>query len=77
MAVAGIICGCLSDWLINSGRISMTSARKLFQFIGHWVPAAALLTLAYAVTCGDEVMPIILLCMAVGFNGASYSGYQV
>ena len=77
MAIIMMICGWIADWLINSKRLSVTSTRKLFQFIGHWVPSAALLTLAYGINCGDHITAIVLLCVAVGFNGASYSGYQV
>ena len=77
MAIIMMICGWIADWLINSKRLTVTSTRKLFQFIGHWVPAAALLALAYGINCGDHIIAVVLLCVAVGFNGASYSGYQV
>ena len=77
MAIIGMTGGWIADWLINSKRLTVTSTRKVFQFIGHWVPAAALLVLAYGINCGDHTIAIVLLCIAVGFNGASFSGYQV
>ena len=77
MFVIGTTCGWIADWLINSKRLTVTNTRKLFQFIGHWVPAIALLILAYGINCGDYIIAVVLLCVAVGFNGASFSGYQV
>ena len=77
MAITGMTCGWIADWLINSKRLTVTTTRKLFQFIGHWVPSTALLILAYGINCGDHIFAVVLLCIAVGFNGASFSGYQV
>ena len=77
MVLCGLLCGWIADWLINSQRLTITNTRKLFQFIGHWIPAFALLVLAYGIRCGDHTLAILLLCVAVGVNGASYSGYQV
>ena len=77
MVLCGLVCGWIADWLINSQRLTITNTRKLFQFIGHWIPALALLVLAYGIGCGDHTLAILLLCVAVGVNGASYSGYQV
>ena len=77
MAIIGMTGGWIADWLINSKRLTVTSTRKLFQFVGHWVPAVALLVLAYGINCGDHTIAIVLLCIAVGFNGTSFSGYQV
>ena len=77
MALCGMACSWIADWLINSEKLSVTRTRKLFQFVGHWIPAAAMLALAYGINCGDHAIAIFLLCVAVGFNGASFSGYQV
>ena len=77
MATIGMVSGWVADWLINSGKLTVTCTRKLFQFIGHWIPAVALIALAYGVDCGDHALAVMLLCVAVGFNGASFSGYQV
>ena len=77
MAIFGLICSWLADWVINSEKLTVTHTRKLFQFIGHWIPSAALIALAYGVGCGDEDVAILFLCIAVGVNAASYSGYQV
>ena len=77
MAFVGMVCSWVADWFINSKKLTVTHTRKLFQFIGHWIPSAALLALAYGVSCGDYTLAIVLLCIAVGFNGASFSGYQV
>ena len=48
--------------------------RKLMQTIGQLTPAVGLLGLSY-VGCNDE-LAVVWLVISVGFNGASYSGYQ-
>ncbi len=52
-----------------------TSFRKIFQSIGHYGPALGCVWLAF-VGC-NQTVSVIALCVAVGLNGAVFSGYQV
>ena len=67
--------GKLSDYLINTGKISRLNARKLFNGIGNYGPAIALIFMAF-VGC-NRLMAVVLLCVATGLDGASWSGYMV
>lgn len=64
----------ISDYLINRNFISPRTGRKLFNTLGHWIPAIALVILPYA---ADRVVAIFLLTIAVGLNGCTYVGYMV
>lgn len=75
MWIFSICIGSLADYLIASKKISVINSRKLFNTIGFIIPALGLVWLSW-VGC-DRVMAIAALCVAVGFNGAIYSGFQV
>lgn len=47
-----------------------------FIFLGHWVPACALIALGF-VTADEKDLAIILLVVSVGINSATYLGFQV
>lgn len=64
----------LSDYLINRGYISTRTGRKLFNSLGLWIPAIALVILPYM---SQSEWAVFLLTIAVGFNGATYVGYMV
>lgn len=64
----------ISDYLINRGYISTRTGRKLFNSLGLWIPAIALVILPYM---SQSEWAIFLLTIAVGFNGATYVGYIV
>lgn len=66
----------LSDWLVNRGCVSNGAARKIFNTLGHWVPAAALVALGY-VTKENTPLAIGLLTVSVGMNGGAYVGFLV
>ncbi|XP_062135984.1 putative inorganic phosphate cotransporter isoform X2 [Drosophila sulfurigaster albostrigata] len=75
----GILCfvvSPISDLLINRGTISVTTARKLFNSIGQWVPMACLIGLGY-MTADEKTGAIVLLTLAVGINAACFCGYLV
>ena len=55
--------------------MSVTTTRKLCQSIGQLVPAAALACLAF--TKCNQTLAVFWLCLAVGVNGCSTSGFQV
>lgn len=48
----------------------------LVRYIGHWVPMVALIALAF-VEHDQQVLAVALLTLAVGFNAATFLGYQV
>lgn len=64
----------ISDYLINRGYISTRTGRKLFNSLGLWIPAIALVILPYM---SQSEWAVFLLTIAVGFNGATYVGYMV
>lgn len=64
----------ISDYLINRGCISTRTGRKLFNSIGHWIPAMTLVILPYMT---EPKSAIFLLTIAVGLNGSTYVGYMV
>ena len=55
-------------------KVNFNSNRKLMQTIGQMTPAVGLLGLSF-VGC-NPTMAVVWLCISVGFNGASYSGFQ-
>lgn len=72
--LAGIF-GAAADFLINRNILSTVNVRRIFNSIGHYGSAFGLIGLAF--TGCDKTAAIIWLCIAVGLNGATYSGYQV
>ncbi|CAD7014722.1 putative inorganic phosphate cotransporter [Ceratitis capitata] len=66
----------ISDMLINKQILSTTTARKLFNTIGQWIPMACLVGMSY-MTSDERVEAIILLTIGVGFNSAAFCGYLV
>lgn len=66
----------LSDFLMNRNCLSVSTGRKLFNSIGHWVPALALVGLGY-VSKDTTWLAIFLLTVAVGMNAAAYVGFLI
>ena len=66
-----------ADWLVATRKLSLTATKKLMQSIGQIVPAIGLVGLSYVYPACDRTMAVVWLCIAVGFNSASYSGFQV
>lgn len=62
----------ISDLLINRGYIGVAAGRKIFNSIGHWGPALALIILPYL---QKEVVAVTVLTIAVGLDGFTYCGY--
>ncbi|KAL7735904.1 hypothetical protein ACLKA6_002354 [Drosophila palustris] len=76
MGVLCFVVSPISDLLINRGTISITTARKLFNSIGQWVPMGCLIGLGY-MTADEKTGAIVLLTLAVGINAACFCGYLV
>ncbi|XP_028142604.1 putative inorganic phosphate cotransporter isoform X2 [Diabrotica virgifera virgifera] len=66
----------IADFIIIKKYANVGQSRKIFNTIGLWIPALALISLTF-VDSDNRVAAIILLTIAVGFNSAVYSGYNV
>lgn len=76
MWILSFVFSFISDYLTNNNIISTVAARKIGNSIGHWIPAVALIALGYV----DPTQPdlaVTLLTLAVGFNAATFVGFQV
>lgn len=63
----------ISDLLINRGYIGVAAGRKIFNSIGHWGPALALIILPFL---QGKVVAVIVLTISVGLDGFIYCGYM-
>ncbi|CAK1579837.1 unnamed protein product [Parnassius mnemosyne] len=68
--------GVVTDFVIKRKWISVTNTRKLFNFIGLWCPALALIGLSYAPE-GNMLMAVAMLTVTVGINAGIFSGYML
>ncbi len=67
--------GYISDRMTGSGLVSRTAVRKIFQSLGVYIPAAALLWMCFV---GDNTtQAVAAMCIAVGINGLTYMGFYV
>lgn len=66
----------LSDFITNRHYVSNSVARKLFNSIGHWGPAATLIALGY-MTKEQSTLAVVLLTLSVAMNGAASVGYLI
>ncbi|XP_050299060.1 putative inorganic phosphate cotransporter isoform X2 [Anthonomus grandis grandis] len=73
-AVLTLFYGPLADYLILKQITSRKTSRRLFHGIGAFLPAAALIWLAYE---ENPVGIAILLIVAISLNGAMFCGHNV
>lgn len=76
MFLLSLIIGPLSDYFINRRYVTVGNARKIFNTIGHWLPAICFIGLGF-VTKENSSMAIAMLILAVGLNSAATAGYLV
>lgn len=62
--IGGVAIGRLSDWLIRSGRLSLLSARRLFNTSSQVAPAVAMVVMVY-VGCNTTA---VISCMVIGMG---------
>ncbi|KAF7287840.1 hypothetical protein GWI33_000193 [Rhynchophorus ferrugineus] len=74
--ILSFVFGIISDALVNKGILKRSFSRKFFNSIGLLVPAVALICLGYT-EAGNNAQAVILLIIAVGFNGACFSGFAI
>lgn len=75
MWLFSIACSTLADYLIAQHILTVGNARKIFNTIGQYGPALALIGVGF-IGC-NTTLAVVLLTLAVGLSGASYSGFQV
>ncbi|XP_066250899.1 putative inorganic phosphate cotransporter [Euwallacea similis] len=73
-AIFTVVYGPIADYMISKRMISRKSARRLFHGIGAFIPAAALVWLAYE---ENRWGIAALLIVAISLNGAMFCGYNV
>jgi len=66
--------GFLSDKLRSKGLLTTTETRKVFNSFGLLLPGL-FLVMAGLVGC-DQVVVVVLICLATCFNGCVYPGYN-
>ena len=75
MWIVSISSGVLSDWLVTTGSISITNARKLFTTIASVGPAIFIVAASYA-GC-NRLLVVFLFTIAMGIMGTFYPGMKV
>ncbi|CAG5038399.1 unnamed protein product [Parnassius apollo] len=68
--------GMMTDIILGHGWISTSNTRRLFNTIGLWGPAIALLGLSYTPE-GNTLLAVIMLTLSVGVNAGQYAGYML
>ncbi|KAG8235197.1 hypothetical protein J437_LFUL015291 [Ladona fulva] len=76
MWIFSIFISWVSDKALERKMFSIGTARKIGNSIAHWGPGLALIGLGFAPS-DDPMLPLGLLILSVGLNGASFVGFQV
>ncbi|XP_068633115.1 putative inorganic phosphate cotransporter [Battus philenor] len=66
--------GAMTDLIIRRGWLSTSNTRRLFNTIGLWGPAIALIGLTY-IPEGSASAAVVMLTVSVGLNAGQYAGY--
>ncbi|XP_046981812.1 sialin-like [Schistocerca americana] len=78
--VANIVLSLASSWIVNSVEkkqiLSRGALRKVVNSIASWLPAAALVALSF-IPVEDPTAAVILLTVAIGFNGLTIMGLMM
>ncbi|XP_049775994.1 putative inorganic phosphate cotransporter isoform X2 [Schistocerca cancellata] len=78
--VANIVLSLASSWIVNSVEkkqiLSRGALRKVVNSIASWLPAAALVALSF-IPLEDPTAAVILLTVAIGFNGLTIMGMMM
>ncbi|XP_041979295.1 putative inorganic phosphate cotransporter isoform X2 [Aricia agestis] len=68
--------GTMTDLIIRRGWLSVLNTRKLFNSIGLWGPALALIGLSYTPE-GNLTLAVVMLTISVGINAGQYCGFML
>ena len=72
-----ILSSIIGDKLIQSGKLSKTAVRKIFNTLGLVLPLCAVIGLAF-VTCADPYVGVALLTLGLATTGCGYgAGFMV
>ncbi|XP_069937020.1 putative inorganic phosphate cotransporter [Cherax quadricarinatus] len=74
MWIFSVVFGGIADRLLDAGKISNLAIRKISMSIGVFGPMLGLIAMCF-VNC-DGALAMGVLCVAVGLNGAVYSGFM-
>ncbi|CAF0884887.1 unnamed protein product [Brachionus calyciflorus] len=66
-SILNLLSSIISDKLITSGKLSRTNTRRLFGFIGLFVPLCSVIGLSF-VTCKNPALGIALLVIGISFT---------
>ncbi|CAB3221216.1 unnamed protein product [Arctia plantaginis] len=76
MYLLSFVMGAMTDVIIRKNWLTVTNTRKLFNSIGLWGPAIALIGLSYAPE-DNMTYAVVMLTLAVGINSGQFAGYLV
>ncbi|KAK6616978.1 hypothetical protein RUM44_005335 [Polyplax serrata] len=71
-SVFAVFCGHVVNFIQKTKFVSVTSSRRMFVYISHFLPAALLFVIGF-VSC-ESTAPLFIYSLAVILNGATYSG---
>ncbi|VEN35350.1 unnamed protein product [Callosobruchus maculatus] len=74
--VLNLVMSPIADMLIDRRYVSLIVSRKIFNSIGFFVPALALIGMTF-VGGSDTQLAVAILVVAVGFNAGQYSGFNL
>jgi len=74
-ALYGFTCGAVSDYMINSGRISRLNMQKVIANLAFLFPAAGMIGLSFLLTPELQVAAVAVLVFTFSFNGGTMSSY--
>ncbi|KAG0718549.1 Sialin [Chionoecetes opilio] len=74
MWIFSLVYSNIVDRLLVARKLSLSTVRKMSMIIGIYGPMLGLVAMCF-VNC-DKTLAIVVLCVAVGLNGAVYSGYM-
>ncbi|CAB3221219.1 unnamed protein product [Arctia plantaginis] len=74
MYLLSFVMGAMTDVIIRKNWLTVTNTRKLFNSIGLWGPAIALIGLSYAPE-DNMTYAVVMLTLAVGINSGQFAGY--
>ncbi|KAK3889501.1 hypothetical protein Pcinc_006473 [Petrolisthes cinctipes] len=74
MWVFSLVFSALIDRLLAANKLSIIAVRKMSMVIGLYGPMLGLVAMCF-VNC-DSILAMVMLCVAVGLNGAIYCGYM-
>ncbi|KAK6638164.1 hypothetical protein RUM44_008592 [Polyplax serrata] len=76
MAGLSFVFGWMADFAFEKNWLTVVASRKIFNTLGFWIPAAALVALGF-ITEEQKTMGVVLLVLAVGFNAGNYTGFSL